>query len=114
MKRIQNKISHLFLEGSDLADREKEVLKDASERTGFIPEKLMDKSRWWTSSIIGAFRYVGKYKGKKTVLKIQGVRPNTSEIYMINAFQKANKSKILRPLTCILLYLGIKRKDMRL
>src|SRR3989344_5239191 len=96
-KRMQNKISHLFLDGSDLADREEEVLKDASKRTGFIPKKLMDRSSWWTSKEIGAFRYVGIYKGKKAVLKIQGVKPNTSEIYMINAFKKANKSKILRP-----------------
>lgn len=96
MKKMQNKISHLFLEGSDLADREKEVLEDASKRTGFIPEKLMDRSSWWTSKAIGAFRYAGIYKGKKAVLKIQGVKPNTSEIYMINAFQKVNKSKILR------------------
>lgn len=96
-KTMQNKISHLFLQGSDLADREKEVLEEASKKTGFIPKKLMDKSKWWTSKEIGAFRYIGEYKGKKAVLKIQGVKPNTSEIYMIDAFKKANKSKILRP-----------------
>lgn len=92
----QNKISHLFLEGSDLADREKEVLEDASRRFSFIPKKLLDRSSWWTSKEIGAFRYEGKYKGKRAVLKIQGVKPKTSEIYMIQAFSKANKSKILR------------------
>lgn len=97
MKRIQNKISHLFLQGSDLADREKETLKDACKRTGFIPERLMNRSSWWTSKEIGAFRYFGVYKGKKAVLKIQGVKPNMSEAYMINAFKKANKSKIIRP-----------------
>lgn len=96
-KAVQNKISHLFLQGSDLAEREKEILDDASTRTGFIPKKLMDRSSWWTSKEIGAFRYIGEYKGKKAVLKIQGVKPNTSEIYMINAFRKANKSKVLRP-----------------
>lgn len=85
------------MEGSDLKNREKEVLSDASKRTGFIPEKLMDRSSWWTSKQIGAFRYIGEYKGKKAVLKIQGIKPNTSEVYMIKAFKKANKSKILRP-----------------
>src|SRR3989344_4771081 len=96
-KMVQNKISHLFLKGSDLAEREKEILADVSKRTGFAPKKLMDRSSWWTSEEIGAFRYVGEYRGKKAVLKIQGVKPNTSEIYMIKSFQKANKSKILRP-----------------
>lgn len=93
----QNKISHLFLSDSDLDDREKEVLEDASKRLSFIPLKLIDRSNWWTSKEIGAFRYEGNYKGKRAVLKIQGVKPNTSEIYMIQAFSKANKSKILRP-----------------
>lgn len=93
----QNKISHLFLSGSDLADREKEVLEDASKRLGFIPIKLIDRSHWWTSKEIGAFRYEGEFEGKKAVLKIQGAKPATSEIYMIQAFSKANQSKILRP-----------------
>lgn len=93
----QNKISHLFLEDSDLGQREKEVLDDASSKTGFVPVKLLDRSHWWDSKKIGSFRYLGKFEGKKAVLKIQGVKPLTSEIYMISAFSKANQSKILRP-----------------
>lgn len=93
----QNKISHLFLRDSDLAQREQKVLRDASKKFGFTPGKLIDRSSWWTSKEIGAFRYEGKSKGKKAVLKIQGVKPATSEIYMIQAFSKANQSKILRP-----------------
>lgn len=93
----QNKISHLFLQGSDLQDREKEVLKDASKKLGFKPSKLIDRSFWWGSKEIGAFRYEGKFKNRRTVLKIQGIKPRTSEICMIQAFSKVNKSKILRP-----------------
>ncbi len=95
--RSQNKMSHLFLSGSDLQNREKEVLEDASKKLGFTPKRLIDRSHWWNSKEIGAFRYEGKFKGKKAVLKIQGVKPRTSEIYMIQSFSKANKSKILRP-----------------
>ena len=95
--KYQNKISHLFLNGSDLQDREKEVLADASRRLGFMPVKFIDKSSWWSSKEIGAFRYEGGFEGKRAVLKIQGVKPATSEIYMIQAFSKNNKSKILRP-----------------
>jgi len=97
VKLGQNKISHLFLAESDLGSREQKVLKDVSEKLGFIPEKLLDRSPWWTSKEIGAFRYLGKFDGKKVILKIQGVKPTTSEIYMIQAFSKANQSKILRP-----------------
>lgn len=79
----QNRISHLFLNGSDLQLREKEVLEDASKRLNFISIKLIDRSHWWSSKEIGAFRYEGNFKGKKAVLKIQGVKPITSEIYMI-------------------------------
>lgn len=96
MKR-QNEISLKFLEGSDLAEREEEILKDASIKTGFTAAKLIKRISWWTSKEIGAFHYLGSYKGKKSVLKIQGVKPTTSEIYMIKSFAKKNKSKILRP-----------------
>lgn len=93
----QNEISLKFLEGSDLLEREEQVLKDACEKTGFIPTKLVKRISWWTSKEIGAFHYLGNYKGKKAILKIQGIKPTTSEIYMIESFAKINKSKILRP-----------------
>lgn len=108
--KFQNKISHLFLEGSDLQDREKEVLEDALGKTGFVPKKLIDQSHWWSSKEIGAFRYEGDFEGKRAVLKIQGVKPFTSEIYMIKAFSKANKSKILRS---PLLYSFLPRDDKK-
>ena len=95
--KFQNKISHLFLDGSDLQGREAEVLEDASKKLNFIPKKLIDRSNWWSSKEIGAFRYEGEFKGRKAVLKIQGIRPTTSEAYMIKSFAKANRSKILRP-----------------
>lgn len=96
-KKGQNEISHNYFKGSDLANREHEVLIDASERTGFIPDKLVGRSSWWGSSEIGAFHYAGEFEGKKAVLKVQGVKPSLSEIDMINSFAQLNKSKIIRP-----------------
>lgn len=95
--RKQNEISHGYLKGSDLKEREQEVLADASRKTGFVPTQLVGRSAWWGSSEIGAFHYAGTLKGKKAVLKIQGVRPSISEIEMVEAFAKANKSKVIRP-----------------
>ncbi|OGH47663.1 MAG: hypothetical protein A3A51_03565 [Candidatus Levybacteria bacterium RIFCSPLOWO2_01_FULL_39_10] len=97
IKPRQNEISQSFLKGSDLNLREQEVLKDAAIRTGFKPQKLLSRSSWWTSKQIGAFHYLGKYKNKNAIMKIQGVKPEISEIYMIQSFKKANKSKIIRP-----------------
>ena len=97
LKRNQNEISLGYLKGNNLHTREKEVLKDASEKIGFIPDTLVGRSAWWGSSEMGAFHYKGIYEGKKAVLKIQGVKPNISEREMISAFSKTNKSKVVRP-----------------
>jgi len=93
----QNEIFLKFLEGSDLLEREEEILREVSKEIDFTPQKLLKRSSWWTSREIGAFHYLGNYKGKQAVLKIQGIKPETSEIYMIESFAKVNKSKILRP-----------------
>jgi hypothetical protein len=97
MEKEQNEISHTFLQGSDLGKREQEVLADVEQRTGFIPEKLLSRSSWWTSTEIGAFHYLGQYCSKRVVLKIQGIRPAISEIDMISSFAKTNRSSIIRP-----------------
>ena len=93
----QNEISHIYLQGSNLAQRKREVLKDASEKIGFVPDKIIGESNWWGSKEIGGFFCSGTYKNQKAVLKIQGVKTTVSEIYMIKAFRKANKSKLIRP-----------------
>jgi len=93
----QNEVSFGFLKGSDLGEREQEVLEDAAARTGFVPDRLIGRSAWWGSSEIGAFHWAGKFEGKRAVLKIQGVRPSVSEIYMIESFARNNKSKVIRP-----------------
>jgi hypothetical protein len=96
-KAIQNEISQAFSQDADLHLREQEVLEDASKITNFKPTKLLGRSSWWGSEQIGAFHYLGTFEGKEAVIKIQGVKPNTSEIYMLESFAKENKSKVLRP-----------------
>ena len=66
----QNEIASTFLETTDLESRQKDVVLDASKKLGFIPEKLIGRSRWWKSNKIGAFHYKGTYRGKSAVLKI--------------------------------------------
>lgn len=97
IKKGQNDISSEYLKGSDLAEREQEVLEDVSRNTGFVAIELIGRSTWWGSSEIGAFHYVGTFERKRAVLKIQGVKPAVSEIYMIESFSNVNTSKVLRP-----------------
>ena len=64
MKKPQeNEISHLFHLGSDLAEREQDILQEVSEQLGFQPEQLLLRSAWWASKEIGAFHYKGKFEG---------------------------------------------------
>ncbi len=97
MKKKQNEISHIYLHGSDLLQREQLVLADASKKLGFVPDKIEGRSSWWGSKEIGAFFASGMYKNKPAFLKIQGVKPTVDEVYMIKSFTKTNKSKLIRP-----------------
>lgn len=92
----QNSISCGFFDKADLSGRIEEIVDYVSKKSGFLPIKLISKSTWWGSKEIGAFHYGGKYNGENVVLKVQGAKPNTSEILMIDSFEKQNRSKIIR------------------
>jgi len=96
-RKEQGEISYGYLRGSDLGERVQEILEDASERTGFVQTQLISRSSWWGSSEIGAFHYAGTFDGEKAALKIQGIKPSISEIYMIESFAETNKSTVIRP-----------------
>lgn len=89
-------LSEALRKNSDMSSRENEILREIVELTGFIYEKNIWRSKYWGKNL-GASHWLGDYKGKKTVLKIQGVKPDISEIFMINEFSKQNKSKLIRP-----------------
>lgn len=95
-------VNHL---GNSIADKffqktifnEKEALSKITQQCDFIPQQIISKSSWWGSKKIGAIRYQGIYQGKPAILKIQAVKPKTSEIYMIKSFAQNNQSQIIRP-----------------
>src|SRR5258708_202234 len=98
----ENRIATLFNEGSDaqFSGREKEILEDVANNTGFEPVELLNRSSVsWGSFATGegALHYSGKYYGKDAVMKIQGLKPSTSEIDILQEFAKRNKSKFVRP-----------------
>jgi len=92
----QNFISELYFKKSDLIKRVDKILGVIKQETDFLPEKIIQKSSWWNSKHIGAIHYAGFWKNKPAILKIQGVKPKTSEVEMINSFQQQNKSLIIR------------------
>lgn len=86
-----------FESGQDMSQKEHEVLTEIVEATAFIPQEAIWRSSYWGTNQIGAVHYKGKYNGQTSVLKIQGVKPEISEIFMIEEFTKQNRSKIIKP-----------------
>jgi hypothetical protein len=82
--------------GFDMSTREKEILVDIVAKTSFIPKENIWKSSYWGKNL-GASIWLGIYKGKLAVLKIQGTKPNVSEAFMIKNFSAQNRSRVIGP-----------------
>lgn len=93
----QNEIANTYFDAPNLASREESIMVEIIAATGFQPVKLLGRSSFWGSQKIGAFHYAGQFEGKDVVLKVQGIKPNTSEIDMLQSFERVNKSSIIRP-----------------
>lgn len=81
---------------ADMSSRESEILLEISKSTGFTPQENIWRSTYWGKNL-GASHWLGIYLGKKSVLKIQGVKPDISEIHMIEEFSKQNRSNLIKP-----------------
>lgn len=97
MEHKQNQISDTYFQETDLAEREGVIVAEVEQRTGFVAGKLLGRSSFWGSEKIGAFHYAGTFQGKDAVLKVQGIKPTTSEIVMLQSFAQSNTSRIIRP-----------------
>ena len=97
MDKKQNYIAESFLQGSDLDKRFDQIILEISNETGFNPSGIISTSNWWGSKTFGAFHCWGKFQNKRAVLKVQGVKPETSEVEMIESFEAQNQSRIIRP-----------------
>jgi len=100
-KLAQNDISDMRTLGEDLAPRWQNLLTEIAEETGFIPDwDRIRKSVWWKTEKIGAVSCHGTIRKDgeifPAVLKIQGTKPQASEVDIISAFEAQNKSKIIR------------------
>ena len=89
-------LSDALDKNSDMSSRENQILIEIIKKIGFVPKENIWRSKYWGKNL-GASHWLGKYNKKSAVLKIQGVKPDISEIYMISEFSKQNKSKLIRP-----------------
>ena len=96
-RKEQNVISEKVLKKSDLKQRVGQIVEEVAQETKFEPERLLSESGWWGSEQIGAFHFKGRWQERPAVLKVQGNKPETSEIYMIKSFEEANQSDWIRP-----------------
>lgn len=78
----------------DITNIELNILTKVSE-IGFFPIKNIWRSSYWGKNL-GASHWLGKYNDKRVVLKIQGAKPNISEVDMISNFELQNASNIIR------------------
>lgn len=94
----QNEVWSGLNSGVDLKTRIPQIVDEISKKCAFVPDQILSTSSWWNQSAgVGAFHFSGKFEDKPAALKVQGVKPATSEVYMINSFAGQNKSKIIRP-----------------
>ncbi len=99
MSNRQNELSETYKLGVDIRERETELVGVARDELGFTPKSngLLGYSTWWNSQRAGAFRYAGHYEGRAAILKVQGVKPDVSEITALEGFKNSNHSQLVRP-----------------
>lgn len=96
-EQSQNEISGGYFSADNIGDKRAALIRDASVKTGFLPDEIISTSHWWGSPQAGAFHCRGQFEHQSAVLKIQTVKPNTSEITMITSFDRSNQSQVIRP-----------------
>ncbi len=91
---------------NSLANNENAISKEVQRKTGFKVEKEIFRGQIiytkGTKPVTGSILLKGTYKGKSAVLKIQGLKLESSEIEIIKTFEQQNKSKIIHAPTIYL------------
>ena len=83
-----------FQKGTDITLIEKKIIEEICNKTGFIVEKNIWRSSYWGSNQIGASHWSGKFNNNSAVLKIQGAKPNISEVDVIKEFSNGKHNRI--------------------
>ncbi len=91
-----NKVTEKYFTHKDFAFRAKGALKAVVKDTGFSVGKEIFRGQILDKDKVGSVIYSGIYKQKPSALKLQGLRPEIDEADLVKAFEKQNKSKLIR------------------
>lgn len=93
---MSNKITAKYFKKNDLPDRKETILRQIAGETGFKPEKEIFRGSIYDADKIWSLIYKGRHGSREAVLKIQGLKPETEEKEIIDAFNGQNKSSFIR------------------
>ena len=83
-----------------LAKNERKIIREVSKRTGFAPKKELFRGKiiytYGHRPVTGSILLLGRYNGNEAVLKLQGLRLESSEVDMIRRFESQNRSRVIR------------------
>ena len=92
----QNFISSLYHQATDLSSRWKSILDSLTD----VPFKPDDQPtsfvKWFNTEKVGSVQIHGTYQHQPAILKIQGVKPDISEIEHTQQFSKQTRSTQIR------------------
>lgn len=78
------------------SESEGKILARIARTTGFEVGTEIYRGRVYDNKKVKDVVYDGTYNDQKAVLKVQGVRPAYEEADLIKAFERQNRSKIVR------------------
>ena len=91
-----NRITEKYFTQGDFSQREIEVIKEITQKTGFKLEEEIFRGVIYEKDKVGSLIYKGDYKGKVAILKIQGLQPEIDEVEMMKRFMEQNRSSKAR------------------
>ncbi len=91
-----NRIVEKYFADNTFSKNVQRITREIVNDTGFVIEKEIFRGFIYNKEKLGSVIYKGIYNAKPAVLKIQGLRPDTDEIDIIEDFNKQNKSSKVR------------------
>jgi len=93
---MSNRITEKYFDKRGFIEKEKEILEEIKNKTGFIFEKEIFRGEIYDKDKVGSLLYQGRWQNKPAVLKVQGLKLEIDEVDIINTFNKQNKSEKVR------------------
>lgn len=97
MASTGNRITEKYFDQEDFSVHADRVLKEIAGQTGFTVDREIFRGVIFDKNKVGSIIYRGQWKNQPAVLKLQGLKPEVDEAWMIEQFVAQNKSPRIRP-----------------